>query len=241
MNLTVDVGNTRIKLGVFDDRNALYSVARYDAAQISEIQTFCEAFRIKKVMVCASGEIPVALDAFLNAHYKTFYFTHTSPLPIANKYATPQTLGKDRLAAVVGAATLFPNKNCLVVVAGTALTFNVLHDNSFLGGTISAGLQMRFNALHDFTAHLPKLKADKAMSCPLIGDNTTQAINSGVLNGFIAEIEGMIGRYEKQLGALKIIFSGGNAEILLKNLSQVESSIETHIVLIGLNEVLNAL
>ncbi len=241
MNLTVDVGNTRIKFGVFDDRNALHSVSRFDAEQISEIQTFCAAYKIKKVIVCTSGEIPVALDAFLNTHYKVFYFTHTSPLPIVNKYATPQTLGKDRLAAVVGAATLFPDKNCLVIVAGTALTFNVLHENSFLGGTISAGLQMRFNALHHFTAHLPKLKADEAITSPLIGDNTTQAINSGVLNGFIAEVEGMIERYEKQLGALKIIFSGGNAEILLKNLPPFESSIETHIVLIGLNEVLNAL
>ena len=238
MNLTVDVGNTRIKLGVFDAENILTSVAQFDETQTDALQNFCVGFSIERVMVCASGKIPAAFDIFLKKHYIVFYLTHQSSLPILNNYATPETLGKDRLAAVVGAAHLYPHKNCLVIVAGTALTFNILYENTFLGGTISAGLQMRFNALHHFTAHLPQLNFEIATTQPFVGDNTTQAINSGVLNGYIAEVEGMIARYEKQFGALKIIFSGGNAAWITKNVNRVDVEIEPHIVLIGLNALL---
>jgi len=238
MNLTVDVGNTRIKLGIFDARNNLKTVAQFDETQTDAMQIFCSGYSIEKVMVCASGKIPIVFDIFLNEHYAVFYLTHQSPLPILNNYATPETLGKDRLAAVVGAVHLHPNKNCLVIIAGTALTINILHDNIFLGGTISAGLQMRFNALYHFTAHLPQLEVETAAAEPLVGNNTTQSINSGVLNGYIAEVEGMIARYEKQFGALKIIFSGGNATWVAENINRVDSEIEPNIVLIGLNALL---
>ncbi len=238
MNLTVDVGNTRIKLGVFDAHNFLKSVAQFAETQTDALQNFCAGFKIEKVMVCASGKIPEVFNAFLNAHYTVFYLTHESPLPILNNYATPKTLGKDRLAAVVGAAHLHPYKNCLVVVTGTALTFNILYENTFLGGTISVGLQMRFNALHHFTAHLPQLNVESANAEPFVGNDTTQAINSGVLNGYIAEVEGMIARYEKQFGALKIIFSGGNSTWVSENINRFDVETEPNIVLIGLNALL---
>src|SRR5690606_17210513 len=120
-----------------------------------------------------------------------FYLTQKSPLPIVNAYSTPETLGNDRLANAVAANTMFPDQNCLVIDIGTCLKFDFVNaENKYLGGSISPGYQMRFRALHTYTEKLPLISPKHPNE--LIGSSTETSIRSGVYNGLLNEIEGMI-------------------------------------------------
>lgn len=140
-------------------------------------------------------------------------------LPIQNKYQSPKTLGVDRLANAVAGTSLSVGKNVLIVDAGTCLKFDfVTKDAEYLGGSIAPGLQMRFKALHHFTARLPLLKIRRDVD--LIGSNTEGSIQSGVLNGMQSEIFQMIRRYQDEYGQMDIYLTGGDCErfeIAIKN------------------------
>jgi len=155
-------------------------------------------------------------------------------LPIQNNYKTPKTLGKDRLAAVIGAYFLekeTSKKPTLVIDAGTCITFDFINTNNskavYEGGSISLGLQMRFKALNHFTAKLPLFEANEKLPNP-IGKSTEQALQSGVQFGLLSEIKGIIDFYENQITItdkekntnketytkLNIVVCGGDAQIL---------------------------
>jgi len=142
-----------------------------------------------------------------------------TPLPIKNNYQTPETLGKDRLAAVTGAYQLYPGQNVLVIDAGTAVTYDFInHKGEYAGGSISPGLTMRFRALHTFTTRLPLLQAEEISY--LTGCNTRESILSGVMNGLRIEIDGIIDQYSILWPSFQVILTGGDAkyfEKILKN------------------------
>ena len=141
------------------------------------------------------------------------------PFPvIENRYATPSTLGTDRIVAAIGAYARqqhhFHDSSpvpVLVIDAGTAITYDLITaDGAYLGGGISPGLQMRFRALHEFTARLPLIEA--VSEPPLVGDSTETCIQSGVINGVRAEVRGVIEQYRGRHGAnLAVYFTGGDA------------------------------
>jgi type III pantothenate kinase len=162
--------------------------------------------------------------------------SENTPLPIQNNYKTPKTLGKDRLAAVIGAYFLEKevsqktNKQpTLVIDAGTCITFDFIDTDSnqingvYQGGSISLGLQMRFKALNHFTAKLPLLASNENLPTP-IGQSTQEAMQSGVQFGLISEIKGIIDFYQNQINTnenntnkeLNIVVCGGDAQILKK-------------------------
>lgn len=144
-------------------------------------------------------------------------FTSATPVPIRNAYATPGTLGCDRLAAAVGAAALFPGRDVLVVDLGTAVTFDlVTADATFRGGCISPGLALRFKALHEHTARLPLCWASDG-EC-LVGTSTRDAVTHGVVNSLTFEIEGYIARMEALYPGLCVIFTGGDANFFAKRI-----------------------
>lgn len=158
-------------------------------------------------------------------------------LPIKNLYETPATLGKDRLAAAVGAHALFPGKNVLSIDAGTCITYDFLaKGGEYLGGGISPGMRMRFRAMNAFTGRLPLVEPDDFTG--LIGKTTTESLLSGVINGVCEEIKGIIARYNEQYEDLTAVITGGDHEYLHNKL-KINIFAVPDLVLLGLNEILD--
>jgi len=237
MNFIIDIGNSYTKLALFQGREmvAFSSVAGIDTGNIAQ---FCEsnAF-ISNVIVSAVKDYPSGIDDFLRKRYNTIIFSHIIPVPLKNLYSTPETLGKDRLAAVVGAQQIFPSHNLLVIDAGTAITYDLITaEAEYLGGGISPGISMRYRALHTFTGRLPLL--DYYDDAQLVGDDTATSIHSGVLNGAIAEVDGIIQSYSLAYTDLKIILTGGDHNYFDKRL-KIKTFAAPNLVLEGLNLILN--
>ena len=157
-------------------------------------------------------------------------------MPIGNAYLTPETLGRDRLAAAVGATVLYPGENVLIVDFGTAVTIDlVTADATFRGGCISPGMKTRFRALHDYTAKLPLCAATESEE--LAGLNTRQAIELGVMNGITFEIEGYAARMRSRIEDLCVIFTGGDANFFVKRIKNTIFA-NCNLVFCGLNRIL---
>lgn len=237
MNLIVDVGNSSVKLAVFQDSKLLKSY-------IDSIENFFEKFQeIKKdypqiafSMLSSVIKDTSELEKILEKETKLYVLNENTKLPFKNNYSSPQTLGKDRLALVAAGSLKFQNKNLLIIDAGTCITFDFKNAaNEYLGGAISPGLQMRLKALNHFTAKLPLVDLDE--NVPLIGDSTQNSILSGVLNGVSAELDGIIDRYKTDYKYLTVILTGGDTQILSK---RVKNSIfaNPNFLLEGLNYIL---
>lgn len=235
MNLIIDVGNTRVKAALFKER---------DLVELKVYPTINDLAADKPFYTRASrGMLGSVVGAFetvgvlLSGIKELNYYSVKQAAPIKNLYKNPDTLGSDRLASSVGAFSLYPNKNVLVIDAGTCLKFNFTNDkNEFLGGAISPGLHMRFKALQTFTDKLPLVPMDENFTL-LIGQTTNESILSGVINGILQEADGIINEYKKLYPDLTIVITGGDAGFFAKHL---KNRIFTHpnLVLIGLNETL---
>ena len=124
----------------------------------------------------------------------------------------------------------------LVIDAGSCITYDFVNDKAvYPGGAISPGIEMRYKAVHQYTANLPLLS--KRDDIPLIGDSTENAIHLGILNGVICEIEGIIEQYRLKNIKLTVVLTGGDTNFLAKNL---KSSIfaTPNFLLEGLNSIL---
>ncbi|WP_343613407.1 type III pantothenate kinase [Flavobacterium sp.] len=218
MILTVDVGNTRIKAAVFEGSTALENFS-FDKSKLTEkIEKILEKFSNCSDLVAASvGEIEKESFLAFEKQLRVHFFTHEDVFPFHNKYATPKTLGIDRMILAAGATLQFPKQNRLVIDAGTCITYDFIDENdNYLGGAISPGLRLRYESLHNFTARLPLLTLEAPDN--YIGNSTAQAIHSGVVNGFVYEIDGFIDEYQEQFSNFIIILTGGDAEFLAKRL-----------------------
>lgn len=177
------------------------------------------------------------LKSFLKNNFSYFLeLDDKTRLPIENLYETPETLGKDRLAAAVGANELFPDQNLLIIDAGTAVTYDLVSDkNQFLGGNISPGLEMRYKALNQFTGRLPLVGPSDYYQ--QIGRNTVEAIRAGVQNGLIFEMEQTIELFNRNYQNLQIIMTGGDSYFFDKKL-KYSIFVHFNLTLIGLNRIL---
>ena len=237
MNLVIDVGNTRTKLGVFD-QDKIVDVLIEDVLSITMLENILAKYsNIKKAILSTVRAIEHPLLTFLNSKFDYFIeLNENTKIPIENLYKTKKSLGKDRLAAVIGANNIFPNTNVLVIDMGTAITFDFLNNkNQFLGGTISPGLEMRFKSLNYFTGKLPLLK--KSENFNLLSDNTEDAIISGVQNGIIFEVDNYINSLKNKYDNLKIILTGGDAIFFDKKLKNT-IFVNLNLNYIGLNKIL---
>ena len=193
--------------------------------------------QLKKVILSSVKPSDEELKHFLAENFDQFLeLDHHTELPIGNLYETPETLGKDRIAAAVGANELFPDQNLLIIDAGTAITYDLVSEkNQFIGGNISPGLEMRFKALNQFTGKLPLVGYQDDFEP--IGRNTTEAIRAGVQNGLIYEIGQTIALFNRNYQNLQIIMTGGDSNFFDRKLNY---SIFVHfnLTLIGLNRIL---
>lgn len=193
-------------------------------------------FRVDRCIVSSVAQFDAQADHFLRQQsFKILFLDENTPIPIINRYKTPHTLGKDRLAAVVGAFTLNPGRPSLVIDAGTAVTFDLITAaGEYLGGNISPGLTTRFRSLHHFTSRLPLL--DEKGEELFFGNDTETAIRSGVLHGLVYEIEGYIARVKKEYADVSYFLTGGDANLLASRLKNVIFALP-NLVMIGLNRI----
>ena len=236
MNLVIDIGNTRIKIAVFDHTSLVYTDNFQASVVLSDIKSLTRKFNISNVILSHVTNIDKELLNQLQALFRVLILSHDTRLPFINNYLTPKTLGVDRLALVAGAVSQFPKENVLVIDAGSCITYDFVNTKSeYFGGSISPGIEMRYKAVNSYTANLPLL--EKKLELPEIGDSTENAIHLGILNGVIHEIEGVIQGYTDKYRKLTVVLTGGDTIFLAKNL---KSSIfaTPNFLLEGLNSIL---
>lgn len=234
-NLVIDYGNTLVKAALFISNDPIEIIAK-PHLELTDLKGWREKYIVQDVILSAVRDIPEAIRNYLEAEYQFLELTHQTAVPVKNLYKTPETLGRDRLAAVVGAHDLMESDDVLVIDAGTSITFDFVDSQGvYHGGGITPGIQMRFKALHTFTARLPLLNSRKIDV--LSGTSTEESILSGVLNGVAAEIDGIINRYVEQYPELQIIVTGGDVDFFAEKLkSNIFAT--PNLVLKGLNKIL---
>ncbi|MBA4320625.1 MAG: pantothenate kinase [Flavobacterium sp.] len=218
MILAIDIGNTRIKGAVFEDANILEAFVFLKTELQKSIQNILETRKnITHLVVASVSDVEKqSFSVFENA-VNIYFLSNNDSFPFVNCYETPKTLGIDRLVLAAGATLQFPGQNRLVIDAGTCVTYDFIDENNnYLGGAISPGLKLRYEALHHFTAKLPLLSLENPKH--LIGNSTAESIHSGVVNGLVFEIDGVINQYKAQFSNFIIILTGGDTEFLAKRL-----------------------
>lgn len=238
--LVIDIGNSRTKLAVFKGRMLveLIKVNKLDAEQLDR---FLNEHSITHSIISSVNDDIEDLVNLLKVKTQFIRFSTDLNTGIVNKYKSPETLGLDRLAGVIAAKALFPKTNCLVIDSGTCITYDAVDkEGVYVGGSISPGLKMRLEAMHKFTGRLPKVELSDYDNWQ--GFDTVSAMLSGVLNGSIEELKGMIGVYNSHYLGLQVILCGGDAiffDSRLKNsIFAPTLKTEPDLVLIGLNEVI---
>ncbi len=232
MNLVIDFGNTRIKAAVFSGTK-LHEKFLFSTSQ--QLKSFLEKEKFEHCIVSSVNEPTEEVVRWIDSG-KKLLLTPNLPLPVNIVYATPATLGVDRIAAVCGAIEIFPKRNCLVIDAGTCINYEFIDaEFNYHGGAISPGIKMRFEALHKFTARLPLIKEFNRTE--LVGNSTESCMTSGVLNGVLAEVNGIIDQYSKKFTDLGVILCGGDAYFFENNLKQPIFA-APDLVLYGLNRIL---
>lgn len=238
--LALDAGNTAFKMAVFN-HGKIGEVYRSSSFSEHILQQFLQRHPADVSIWCSVRNNSEEIKIILGKQFKELRLDDKTAVPVDNQYATPETLGADRLAAVTGAQQMFPGENILIIGAGTTLTYDFIDaKKKYPGGSISPGLRMRFDALHRLTAKLPQIETEKAFDMPY-GNNTRTAILSGVQNGILHEMSGFIGQYAAQYSGLKIVLTGGDASffegLLKKGIFAPFIYHEPNLVLIGLNTV----
>jgi len=236
MDLVVDIGNTLQKVAVFSEKGVLLDLYSEKKLSISFLETLFRQYSIGRAIVSSVREEDNPALRWLEEKTQLLRFSAACRLPIRIQYATPETLGTDRIANAVGANALYPNRNVLSLMAGTCLVADFVNEKGeYLGGSIAPGVRMRFQALSKFTARLPKVEPQNIDF--FVGDSTENSILSGVMNGITQEIEGIIRQYSRHYNHLKVILSGGDAELLQNSIKKRIFAAQNPI-LVGLHKIL---
>ncbi|MCM1348253.1 MAG: type III pantothenate kinase [Firmicutes bacterium] len=237
INLTIDQGNSAAKLALWKGETMVDS--RIETSLTPDaIHHFLHPHtpKVDNAIYCSvvsrGTEVMAMLSEFAS---RAMRLSSDMPLPITIDYGTPGTLGADRVAAGAGAAALFPGERLLVVDAGTAVTYDAISENGhFLGGNIAPGMNMRLEALHRFTARLPRVKVPRELPTDRIfGCDTASAMILGSVYGIL----GAISYYESQFNPSRVVMTGGWAGELSR-LCQFPVHVEPQLVSIGLNRIL---
>lgn len=232
------MGNTRVKVAIIENNRLLLEV-NWRKLSARKLEVLLEEYKPQQAILSSVRKRYSKIMNLLKKRVETVLrLSSKLKLPIVNLYETPETLGNDRVAAVMGATLLFPNTAVLVVDAGTCITYDFMTaDKTYHGGSILPGIDMRLEALATLTARLPHLK--RANLNDFIGKNTATSIQTGVQVGVLHELKGFIDQYTARFGDLKVVLTGGDAtyfESQLKN----KIFVQPNLVLVGLNHILNS-
>ena len=232
----IDIGNTLAKSALFEGK-ALLEWNSFDANHPEELVEFINGLEFSASILSSVRDVPASLPDILSAKGRLVELDDKTPIPLENRYETPETLGKDRLAAAVGGYCQARPNPVLVITAGTCIIYDLVNEKGqYLGGSISPGLTMRLQAMHTFTGRLPLLTPDSDFSWP--GKTTTDSMLTGAILGAEAEVQGMIDRYRNQFPGLVTLLSGGDLRFFENQLKSGIFAVP-NIVLLGLNEILD--
>lgn len=253
MLLALDVGNSKITLGVFKDNKLLgkgdldtvntksvddYAIdlvefflnAKLDCVEVSDVI-------IASVVPSLNNVIKKALCKFLGDGIKIYIIGQAGlKLNILNKTSKPEEVGHDRLINAIAGYNSYGG-NLILVDFGTALTFDIVNDKgNYIGGIIFPGINISLKSLHENTAKLPLINFRKQTK--VIGKKTTEAINSGIYFGYKSLISGVIAQIEQEYGSnMTKIFTGGHAALFKNMIKEIDGSYEPNLTLNGLNLV----
>tara|TARA_B100001564_G_scaffold359995_1_gene384491 strand:- start:57869 stop:58600 length:732 start_codon:yes stop_codon:yes gene_type:complete len=216
MKLILDIGNSLIKLAVFDSKLQI----EYRSFKEKELKTSLSKVLkdypninfvvVSSVSTLKKNKIKIFFDG-----YKILFLDSKVRLPFNSLYETTETLGADRIALVAAAHYIYPNQNVLIIDTGTCITYDFIDKNSnYHGGSISPGLMMRYKSLYHLTENLPNLNPTTPEY--FIGYSTHSSIHTGVVLGAVTEIEGMVSMYKKKYPDLKVVVTGGDSNFLCK-------------------------
>ncbi len=233
MQLALDAGNSSIKFGLFKDSD-LIEFGRIEYG--SDIRRFLNQNYLNQIEKIVFSSVVDDLNVTNLPKVAIIHITAESSFPFKNNYETPATLGIDRLVACVGAHKT--GEDTLVIDAGSCLTFDfVSKDKGYMGGAISPGIAMRFQAMNNFTDQLP-LISEFENQPNMLGTSTTDCLKSGVINGIKGEIESFITHFKSKSENLKVFLTGGDASFLG---TELKSGIfaDQNLVLKGLNNLID--
>lgn len=218
MNLVIDIGNTLIKYAVFENRRIVFDQSSESGLFLSKIKELFEKYpRINKAIISSVGKLDKRERDVVALFCKVHVLTNKSKVPFKNSYATPHSLGVDRLALAAAAYGHNPRGNTLVIDAGTCITYDLVNNfGEYVGGAISPGMRMRYSAMHEQTSGLPLLEPDDFLD--FIGNSTESCMHSGVINGLTQEIDGVIEQYQSRFQDLTVILTGGDSHFFAKRL-----------------------
>ncbi len=229
--LCLDFGNTRLKLAVFEEDN-LQEVIVLRQDVIEHLKEIIQQHRPQHSILSSVIDHNEAVETLLQSETEFHKLSHLSKLPFTIPVGKPETMGTDRMAIAAASVFLFPGKNNLAIGLGSCITFNFINQfNEFLGGSISPGMEMRFAAMHHFTAKLPLVKGH--WNVPLIGYDTATNLQSGVVLGMAKEIDGIVEAYSERFGNFNALLTGGDSHLFQPHLKN-KIFADSHLIFKGL-------
>ncbi len=235
--LCIDWGNTLVKAAVMNEPDSFIAQESFPAPEaLDRIAALIDKHSPRASILSSVADHDAMVDALLTERTHFVRLDSKTLLPIMNAYHSADTLGSDRLAAVAGAHAANPDKNSLVIALGTCVTYNFITKNgAFRGGAISPGLQMRLDAMHQFTSGLPQVSREG--DTLLLGYDTATCMRSGAVFGLAAEIDGMVARFSVEYGDFNAVLTGGDVPVLVHH---IKSGIfaDPQIILKGLYQIL---
>lgn len=218
VTICFDFGNSRLKAGIFT-ADAFSEEVYLDNDSEETISSILHRYKPSRIILSSVINHRHGMEDQLSQFASFHKLNNHTRLNFSIPVSKPETVGADRLALCAAAVHLFPGKNNLVIALGSCITYNFVNQYAqFLGGSISPGLSMRFRAMHEYTAKLPLVKED--WNFPLVGYDTKTNLQSGVIAGMAAEIDGIIQKYTEKYGNFNAVLTGGNSAYfatLLKN------------------------
>ena len=242
MLLAIDIGNTNINFGLFKEGGLIKQFNIPASAYC--INIFKRKFKkieVYDIIICS---VVPALSEKLHRDIskvlrkKPYLIGENIKVPIRNLYRYPKQVGQDRLVNAYAGIVLY-GVPLIIVDFGTAITFDIISKNkSYLGGMIIPGAQISLDALYERTALLPKINLAKVKE--FIGKDTKSSMLSGIVYGFSYLTDSLIEKIKKKIGkSAKIIFTGGNAELINKYCSKIDY-IDNNLTLKGLSLIYNS-
>lgn len=233
-NIAVDIGNTRIKSGVFRGTE-LVEIRHWE--DLDDLRNYFGQQGYRWVFSTVAGNRD-HVQRFFTAE-SPLVLAPDTPLPIGVDYGSTQTLGMDRLAAAVGAWSLVPGQNLLVVDAGSCITYDLVIDNTFIGGAIAPGLRMRMKAMAHFARQLPDISPEwESIAAGLVGKTTRECLRVGAFDGLLHELNGFIRSFKNEYNQLTVVLTGGDGPYFESKLKEPIFA-ASNLVLTGLNRILN--
>jgi type III pantothenate kinase len=234
-HLIIDCGNTRTKFGIFENQEYIFGITSNIQDSFSSLAELLKTYRPSWSILSSVRQLDDSFILLLEENTSLIRLSDKTKIPIQISYESPHSLGSDRLADAVGGWVLSKTQNCLVVDCGTCITYNIVLNNSYIGGAISPGIQLRFKALNAFTDALPLVDIDPEFDG--IGKNTENSIRSGVQTAVLLEVDAMMKKICSENEISNVYITGGDRDFFEKGLKTTTFA-HPRLTLIGLNEIL---